>query len=99
VADIFIATLVLLMIGLIGVKIWARVAKNVLTYKELTGGGSEMKNLTLGELVKALQDSGMSPDSDVRCCLDPEANDTAGVGEVSAGCDGILLTLNVDEIG
>lgn len=58
-----------------------------------------MKNLTLGELIHALQESGMSPESDVRCCLDTEADDTCGVGEVSAGCDGILLTLNVDEIG
>lgn len=58
-----------------------------------------MKNLTLGELINALQQSGMTLDSDVRCCLDPGAEDTCGVGEVSAGCDGILLTLNVDEIG
>lgn len=62
-----------------------------------------MRNLTLGELTKtllnAMKERGISPDSDVRCCLDPGADDTAGVGEVSVGRDGILLTLNIDEIG
>jgi hypothetical protein len=55
-----------------------------------------MANLTLGQLMKALEETGMSPDSDVKVSMDDGAEDTCGIGEVAAGCDGVLLILNVD---
>jgi hypothetical protein len=61
--------------------------------------GETKMNMTLGELLDALAATGMSRDSEVRACIDPGAEDTAGIKEVAAGCDGVLITLSVDEIG
>lgn len=67
--------------------------------EDYDGGLKPMANMTLGELMEALKETGMSPDSDVVVSMDDGAQDTCGVKEVAAGCDGVLLVLNVDEIG
>jgi hypothetical protein len=58
-----------------------------------------MANMTLGQLLDAIRDTGAGMDDEVRASMDEGAEDTAGIKEVVAGCDGVLLVLNVDEIG
>jgi hypothetical protein len=53
--------------------------------------------MTLGELFNALRETGAALDEDVRASIDPGVEDTAGINEVVAGCDGVLLVLDVSE--
>lgn len=55
--------------------------------------------MTIRELIKAIEDTGLHPDSEVRASMDAGASDTCGIKEVAAGVGVILLNLDVDEIG
>lgn len=53
--------------------------------------------MTLKELIHALRETGAADDEEVCVSIDPGAEDTAGISEVVAGCDGVLLVLDCNE--
>jgi len=55
--------------------------------------------MTIRELITALEDTGLHPDSEVRASMDEGASDTCGIKDVGAGMGVIYLNLDVDEIG
>lgn len=59
-----------------------------------------MANMTIRELLNALQASGLDIDREVRAVIDEGAEDNCGIKDVIAAESGdVLLILNVDEIG
>lgn len=51
---------------------------------------------TLKELLDALENTGAAPDEPLRVAIDDGAEDTTTIREVVAGCDGVLIVLNIE---
>lgn len=49
------------------------------------------KEMTIGQLIDALQNAGMDLDSEVRASMDDGAKDTCAIGEIAAGCVGMVF--------
>lgn len=52
---------------------------------------------TLKEFLAAVENTGASPDEPLRVAMDDDAEDTATIREIVAGCDGVLIILNTEK--